>query len=197
VAKAIVDQELARGRWPAQGHWTYDDYLRLPADGRRYEVLRGELYMNAAPRPRHQRALLNLIVMLANHVRAHDLGEVYVAPIDVILGALATPVQPDLLFIAKHRLAIVEEKLIRGAPDFIAEIFSPSNAKEDCGVKLDIYRQAGVGECWIVDPDARTIESFELEAGRYRHVTPATLGDTVASVAVPGFSVAVGDVCPP
>jgi len=196
VAKAIVGRELlAEGCWPAQGAWTFHDYLRLPLDGRRYEVLRGELYMNAAPRPRHQETLLNLSVMLVNHVRAHDLGRVYAAPIDVILGTLATPVQPDLLFIAKHRLAIVEEKVLRGAPDFIAEVLSPSTEREDRGLKREIYEQAGVSEYWIVDPDARSIESLALEGGVYRRVARAGLGEIVSSVVIPGFSVAVSDVC--
>src|SRR5215510_10713647 len=100
--------------------------------------------MNAAPRPRHQEALVNLLVRLTNHVQAHDLGKVYTAPIDVIIGTLASPVQPDVLFIAKSRLAIVGERVIRGAPDVIAEVLSPSNAKEDRGIKREVYAEGGV-----------------------------------------------------
>src|SRR5262245_58816530 len=102
MAKAMVNQPLnVPGNWPAQGHWTFEDYLRLPSDGWRYEVIRGELYMNPAPRPRHQEVELKLATNLNRFVEEHSLGKVYVAPIDVILAQLATPIQPDVIFIGK------------------------------------------------------------------------------------------------
>jgi Uma2 family endonuclease len=197
MAKAMVDQALtAPGSWPAQGRWIYDDYVRLPSDGWRYEVIRGELYMNPAPRPRHQEVVLQLAGRLDRFARERDLGKVYVAPIDVLLPELATPIQPDVLFASKARLAIVQQNFLLGAPDFVAEVLSPSNAKEDRRLKRDTYAEAGVREYWILDPDARSIDTFVLDGESYRQAASAGVNDLVRSLAIPGFEAAVADLCP-
>jgi Uma2 family endonuclease len=182
--------------WPPQGQWTYEDYTRLPDDGWRYEIIEGELYMAPAPRPEHQEAGLNLTVPMVQFVRAHDLGKVYNAPIDVILPGLATPVQPDILFIAKDRLHIVKDTRIEGAPDLIVEILSPSNWLNDKQTKFRVYALAGVREYWIVDTDARTIELFVLRGQVYTQVGRYKPGDRVRSEVLPGFEIAVEEVCP-
>jgi hypothetical protein len=68
--------------WPVQGEWTYEDYLRLPDDGRRYEVIRGRLYVTPAPNFDHQFLVTQLGRLLGNFVAAHALGTVLVAPFD-------------------------------------------------------------------------------------------------------------------
>ena len=105
---ATQEQRANVFQWPAQGDWTYDDYARLPDKGNRYEVIKGDLYMSPVPRPKHQRVSLDLAVELQLHVKEQGLGEIYEAPIDVILPERATPVQPDILFIAKERLGIAK-----------------------------------------------------------------------------------------
>jgi Uma2 family endonuclease len=196
MPKATVDQLKAPGEWPAQGLWTYDDYLRLPSDGWRYEVIRGELYMNPAPQPKHQRVVLKLAGHLDRFVEEHDLGHVYVAPIDVLLAQLATPIQPDILFVSKSRLLIVEKNVVRGPPDFIAEVLSPSNAREDRHDKKGAYAEAGVREYWIVDPGARSIEAHVLDGVKYRRASTALAEEKVRSTVIEGFETLVGDVCP-
>jgi len=182
--------------WPAQGQWTYEDYCRLPEDGWIYEVIEGELYMSPAPRPRHQKSSGKLFAQLDYFCTKHDLGEVYDAPIDVILPGRANPVQPDVLFIAKRRLRIIKEERIEGAPDLVVEVLSPWNWTTDRRKKFQIYAQAGVREYWIVDPEARTIEVFTLKRSAYELVDKYKSGDTVSSKLLPGFKVQVKDVCP-
>ena len=75
--------------WPPQGQWTYDDYARLPSDGWKYEVMRGELYMLPALSPRHQVISSNLNFELQRFVRERELGKVLDSPIDVILTSWA------------------------------------------------------------------------------------------------------------
>jgi len=117
-----------RATLPAQGEWTYEDYRRLPNDGWRYEVLRGELHRTPAPSAKHQAAVRNLAFLFMLFLREQPLGKIYFAPIDVILpGGLATPVQPDLVFLFEEHSHRVGEQLIEGAPDLIAEVLSPSN----------------------------------------------------------------------
>src|SRR3989442_15635563 len=95
---------------------TYDDYAALPDDGRRYELYEGELIeMSPSPRPRHQAVIGNLHVLMAEHIRGRGLGEVYLAPIDVILSRI-TVLQPALVYIERGRLGIVTERAFEGGP---------------------------------------------------------------------------------
>lgn len=198
---ATQPRPLVELAWPAQGEWTYADYLRLPDDGWRYEIIEGELHMHPAPRPKHQEAVSNLLRIIGTFVQTHlpekGLGKVYTAPIDVILsGEIATPVQPDLLFIAADRLEIVQEENIVGAPDWVIEVLSPSNWLTDRRVKFDAYARAGVREYWIVDVDSRTIEAFVLQGQRYVQVGKFGSGERVAATVLEGFEIAVDKVCP-
>ncbi|MBI4770112.1 MAG: Uma2 family endonuclease [Chloroflexi bacterium] len=182
--------------WPPQGQWTYADYQRLPEDGWRYEVIEGELLMSPAPRTVHQRISIKLSSRMMSFVDARDLGEVYYAPVDVMLGDLATPVEPDVLFISRERLHIVGEETIDGAPDLIVEILSPSNWLADRRTKFRVYALAGVREYWILDPERRTIEVFLLQGQSYALQGNYGPGEAAPSVVLAGFEVQVAEICP-
>jgi Uma2 family endonuclease len=92
---------------------TYEDYCLLPNDGRRYEILEGELAVTPSPSRSHQRVSRNLLFILHAHVREHDLGEIFDAPFDVILEETSVVV-PDLLFVARERLRIVTDRGVEG-----------------------------------------------------------------------------------
>jgi hypothetical protein len=98
------------------GKLDYDDFLSLPDDDKRYEILDGELAVSATPVTRHQRVSRNLEFALHGFLSTHDLGEVFDAPITVILDR-HTIVVPDLVYVSKARSAIIKEKGIEGAPD--------------------------------------------------------------------------------
>ncbi len=182
---------------PPQGQWTYEDYARLPDDGWRYEVIKGVLYMSPSPRERHQYALTRLVVAMTTFADAHELGRVYTAPFDVIMGDLATPVQPDLLFIAADRLSeILTEDNVQGAPDLIVEILSPSNWLVDRREKFEVYQEAGVREYWIVDTDQRLVEVFVLREGVFTQIGRWGGGEKVRSEVLTGFEIAVDEICP-
>ncbi len=153
--------------WPAQGQWTYEDFLRLPDDGVRYEIIDGVLYMTNAPDPEHQYAVLQIAFALETVVRAGHLGVVYTAPIEVHLPGIAQPVQPDVLFIAQARREIIKSKFIEGAPDLIVEVLSPSTTRVDRSIKFGAYERAGVREYWIANPKPRSIEVYTLTRGEY------------------------------
>ena len=173
--------------WPAQGQWTYEDFLRLPDDGVRYEIIDGVLYMTNAPDPEHQYAVLQIAFALETVVRAGHLGVVYTAPIEVRLPGIAQPVQPDVLFIAQARREMIKSKFIEGAPDFIVEVTSPSTARADRKVKLDAYERAGVREYWIVNPRTRFIEVYSLARGEYALRGEYGPGERVTSELLPGL----------
>ncbi|MBI2154339.1 MAG: Uma2 family endonuclease [Candidatus Rokubacteria bacterium] len=158
---------------------TYEDYCLLPDDGRRYEILDGELYMTPSPSRAHQRFALNLLVALHAFVTRHDSGEVFVAPFDVIL-AKTTVVVPDLVFVRRERLDIVTNRGIEGAPDLVVEILSPDSARRDRVEKAQLYARYDVPHYWLVDPEARAIEAFELAEGQYRR-TARLAGEATGS----------------
>lgn len=142
---------------------THDDYLLFPDDGLRHEILDGEHYVTASPRATHQRVSGHLSFLLTAHCREHHLGEIFVAPFDVILSE-HNVVEPDILFVSNERAAIVQD-WVRGAPDLVIEILSPSTRRRDETLKARIYREQGVLEYWIVDPDAETVKVWDYAEG--------------------------------
>jgi len=146
---------------------TYRDYEALPADGRRYELHDGELFVTAAPGLPHQRVVGELFALLRQHVRAHRLGEVFVSPVDCILSD-TTVVQPDLVFLESLRSSSASTRGIEGPPTLAVEIVSRSTARVDRGAKLQLYARYGIPHYWIVDPEARSIDAFVLAGGAYQ-----------------------------
>ena len=145
--------------------FTYEDYKSLPeSETKRYELLGGELVMVPSPTEYHQRISRNLLFILWEFVRERDLGQVYDAPLDVVLGKgdEREVVQPDIFYISKERSGIIAEEEIRGAPDLVIEITSPATAERDRTYKKTLYARHGVREYWIVDPEAKTVEVFTL-----------------------------------
>jgi len=141
--------------------FTYDDYRTAPED-EHYELLEGELVMVPAPGFAHQRISSNIEFILQRFVRQHDLGIILSAPFDVVLSEERV-FQPDILFVSRERLSIINPENIRGAaPDLVVEILSPATAERDRFYKRAVYARYGVKEYWIVDPEAGTIEVTKL-----------------------------------
>jgi len=184
--------------WPEPGQWTYNDYLRLPDDGNRYEVIKGNLYMTPSPSLDHQRVSAELEYGLMHFVKQNQLGLVLDAPFDVILPEIATPVQPDILFVRQARIQeIVTPKQIVGAPDLVLEIISPGSARYDRFTKYAAYEEAGVPEFWLVDVAHMTIEVYVLENGKYQPFGKWGIGDVAESHVLPGWRVALAEIFAP
>jgi Uma2 family endonuclease len=197
-ARPLTFLDDGEQNWPVQGHWTYEDYLRLPDDGRRYEVIRGVLYVSPSPKYGHQYAISMLIRTLGSFVFDHGLGIVLTAPFDVLMREIATPVQPDLLFLRAGREPHAGDPNFQGAPDLVVEVLSPSNRRYDQKIKLEAYEEAGVPEYWLVDPMSRTAVIYSLgEKGRYCELSRGGEGEAVLSRVLEGFSVRVADLFPP
>jgi Uma2 family endonuclease len=95
--------------------------------------------------------------------------------------------QPDIIFIAKDRLHIVEEERIKGAPDLVVEILFPSTAYYDLRKKFKIYEKHGVREYWVVDPEAKSITMYENKEGRLILAEEVEERGRVRSNVIPGF----------
>ena len=167
---------------------TYQDYLRMPEDRNRRELLGGDLYVTPAPSPAHQRVVANLIEVLNRWANTHGLGRVFGAPIDVVLSELDV-VQPDVIFVSASRLAIVTAQSLQGAPDLVVEVLSPSTASVDRGRKMELYARSGVQEYWLVDPDQRLVEQYCREGEGFRLMVRATEKASFTSVLLDGLRV--------
>lgn len=163
---------------------TWRDVLTMPEDGNMYEAIGGELHVTPAPKPRHEWVRMNLVYALLDLIVRPGHGRVFAAPIGVEFPDTEEGVQPDILVVSTERLNVVREDWIQGPPDLVIEVLSPSTARRDRTVKLDLYRRQGVPEYWIVDVDAKQIEIWRFAAGatepaRYTDRLPVRLGDSV------------------
>jgi len=138
-----------------------DTYLNGPETNRPSELEWGVVREPPMPFYNHQAVVTTLTMILSTHVRRFDLGALCVS-LDVVLDrARGLVVQPDLLFVARERLKIIR-KHVRGAPDLVIEVTSPSTAKRDRTLKMAWYRQYGVRECWLVDPVRDVVAVHDL-----------------------------------
>lgn len=194
----LPEREDARS-WPGQGRWTYQDYRQLPADGRRYEVIRGHLYVSPAPSTDHQRTVGRLFRKLDRFAGDHGLGEVFAAPYDVLLPrGIATPVQPDLMFFRTGNEPQAGTPNFQGVPDLVVEVLSPSNRHLDTRIKLAAYRDAGVPEVWLADPQARTlvVRGLSQDGKSYVELSRGGPGESVTSRTLPGLRVEISEIFP-
>ena len=183
--------------WPAQGHWTYDDYRLLPEDGRRFEVIRGHLYVSAAPSVEHQSAVGELYLRFKLFLRENDLGNAFVAPLDILLPReIASPVQSDLVVFLKENKVPSRAPHVRGVPDLLAEVLSPSTRRLDTETKLPAYRDAGVPEVWLADPLSRqiTVHVLSEDGARYVELCRGGVGEAVFSRVLPGLQIEVDEI---
>ena len=176
-----------------RGVLTYHDLWHTPEDGNRYEIIDGEAYVTPPPLTGHQRALRNLGRILDRHVTKNDLGEVLYAPVGVVLEK-PTAVQPDLIFVAKGRVAIIQEKAVFGAPDLVVEMLSPSTAARDRGLKKDLYARSGVQCYWLLDPRRLTLQALHLEHGLFRLEANYTGAATFRPSLFPGLTIRLAEV---
>ena len=172
---------------------TYEDYLLIPEDGQRHEILDGEHYVTAAPFLRHQRISIRLSSRLFFFVDRHGLGEILTAPADVILSPNDV-VQPDILFISKARARIAEEKNVQGAPDLVIEIFSKSTRTRDEGLKLERYEVLGVAEYWTVDPETRTAKVYRREGERLETAAEISTDGALSTPLLPGLEIPLSEI---
>jgi Uma2 family endonuclease len=174
--------------------FTYDDLLRMPDDGSQYEIIDGELLLNASPIPRHQMVLLKLAMMLNSYIEETACGVLLIAPMDVVL-AVDNVLQPDLLYISNERHEIINERNVGGAPDLAVEVLSDGTRRKDEQVKRGVYERFGVVEYWIVEPTRESIKVYRRgEADRFDRATEVRDGGTLTSALFPRLALPLGRI---
>lgn len=172
--------------------FTHTDLLSFPEDGKRREIIDGDMFVTPAPRLNHQRILRRLALAFENYLEQNPIGELCYSPMDVIFSDFDV-LEPDLLLVLNERKEIMQD-WVRGAPDLVIEILSPTTAARDRGVKLRTYARFGVREYWIVDPDESAIETYCLTAEGYELIHTFREDDTLTSALLPEFAVPVRTV---
>jgi Uma2 family endonuclease len=181
--------------WPEQGQWTYADYLRLPDDGKRYEIIAGVLYMVNAPGFDHQYAVSEIHLQMGSFVKSGQLGIVLTAPFEIHLSETTRPVQPDVLFIAAAHKPQAGARFFAGIPDLVVEVLSAGSVRLDRVVKFATYERAGVPEYWIVDLGTHTVEVYALdEQGFYTQLGQFHVGEKTRSIVLKDVALPVADL---
>ncbi|WP_420266456.1 Uma2 family endonuclease [Candidatus Magnetominusculus dajiuhuensis] len=157
------------------------------------EIINGEEIMSPSPFGRHQRIVMNITRKILLHLEKHDLGELYVSPLDVIFEEGVNRLQPDLLFIRKANMGIFQD-WIRGVPDMVCEIVSPGRYEKDTEVKRAIYEKYKVPEYWVVIPELQMVEILTIENDRYKKHSIAELEGVVTSKVIEGLTIDVKDI---
>jgi Uma2 family endonuclease len=175
-------------------HHTYADYLTWP-DTWTGELIDGTAYVREPPAPSvvHQGIAGQLFLQAANALKGKAC-RAYIAPVDVRLpksssddDQIDTVVQPDVFIVCE--LQKLDARGLCGAPDWLAEVLSPSTARYDERVKLPVYERAGVREVWLIHPINRTVAIYRLEAGQYGPATVLDLKGQTQLTSVPAVTI--------
>lgn len=150
---------------------TYRDYICFPDDGKRHEIIGGAHVMNPAPSTYHQFVSRRIQFQLYSKIELAGLGSVINAPVDVQVSEYDI-VQPDIVVVLKENRIITPSK-VKGIPDHIIEILSPSTENNDRHLKKNLYERCGVPEYWIVDPFEHSIVQLRLCNFRYEEILDA------------------------
>jgi Uma2 family endonuclease len=166
--------------------YTYRDLQNFPEDGKKREIIGGELFVAAAPSTRHQRLLVELVTLINIFLRQNPIGNVFVAPTEVMFDEFDS-VEPDVFVVLRNSRAEITEKRVVGAPDWIIEVLSPSNSEYDLETKRKLYSRYGV-LYWVVNPVDETITAWDTEKYLYK------VGDELEVSFLPGFHLNIADL---
>jgi Uma2 family endonuclease len=171
---------------------TYADLQAFPEDNFRRELIDGELIVTAAPGRRHQNALLELGARLLAYSKERG-SAVYVAPRDIYFTD-RNVVEPDVVYVRAEHLGRDEEPFVRGAPDLVVEVSSPSTRRLELVRKRELYQRFGVPEYWYVDLDADRVEVYRLSPEQYLGPLIVGRGEVLVSPVLPDFAIGVDDL---
>jgi len=169
--------------------YTYEDLQAFPeGDGKRYEIIDGDLLVTPAPLSKHQLVLGNLYWWLRSYLEKNPMGRALFAPTDVVLSEFNV-VEPDLLFLSNARRDRLTRKNIQGAPDLVVEVLSESTRRTDEVRKRKLYGSADVLEYWIVDPELETVKVYRKASDRFERAAELSCeaGDVLTTPLLPGF----------
>lgn len=170
---------------------TAEELFNLPDDFYRHELLKGELLTMSPPGPEHGFVIGNLSALLHAHLKANNLGHLYVGDTGFKLESNPdTVLAPDVSFVVRERVGTPSPFYYFGAPDLAVEVLSPSDRKTKVERKTTLWLELGARSVWNVNPRRRTVEVVRADGKRWLfHESDELVDDTV-----PGFRVAVSQI---
>lgn len=171
---------------------TYEEFTRMnETSANRYEFIDGEVYMLASPNVIHQRIVSRLHIELDRYLGGKPC-DVFESPFDVILkrrddSRFTNLVQPDLLVICNWKDDLDKNNRYLGTPRLVMEVLSPSNTVKEMITKLDLYRDSGIEEYWIIDPVRNGVLVYGFEDYKIIETRTYMEDDTCESIIYPGF----------
>jgi Uma2 family endonuclease len=172
-----------------QTRLTSRDLELMPDDGKRYEIIDGELFASEHPDYYHQRVCINVAFILEAWGREAESGQVSGAP-GVIFDD--DDVAPDIVWISSARLraALSEDGKLHTAPELIIEVLSPGDAnhRRDREAKLKLYSRRGVDEYWIIDWQLRRLEIYRRDRAQLKLAATLLESDEIVLPLLPAFS---------
>ena len=179
---------------------TYEAYMAEPQVERRYSIVNGVREYMAGATWRYQRVSNNISRAFYRYEQSSSFGTTVSAPFDVLIRRFPKMQtrQPDVLFVSDACLtqsgSDPEEGPLEVAPELVVEVISSSEAQRILGDKIADYVEIGVSECWVVRPDAGTVEVLALSPDGAQSLAVYGEGQAVVSEVFPGLSVSVADV---
>jgi Uma2 family endonuclease len=194
----VVDVRMARkaerAMAPAPPLMTVDEYFKTPETVKPMELHFGVLRLAESPSARHQSAVLSLVRALDAHVRQRNLGEMWLAPLDVVLDVQrALIVQPDLFFISNARAYQVTDR-VYGAPDLVIEVLSPRPRIGSTEERVRWFAEYGAKECWLVDQEDVSIAVIRFDDGRVALRERHPRRQPISSAVLPEFNATLDDI---
>jgi Uma2 family endonuclease len=171
----------------------YDDYAAIPPDGKRYELLEGDVHVTPAPSPGHQWVSKKLQRQLEDYFETRGIGKVFDAPIDVILTRNDV-VQPDIVVVTDP--AQISARGIEGPPALLVEVLSPGTETYDRATKSRRYAALGVRHFWLVDPRARRLECYRLDGPMWTRLFEGEVGGVFEHPDWPGLAIRLDGLWP-
>lgn len=173
---------------------TVDEYLRTPVTLTPMELIYGRFRAAESPAVRHQSAVAQLFLRLHGHVHERELGQMWLAPLDVVLDReRALIMQPDLFFISRQRAWIVHDR-IYGAPDLVIEVLSPRPRIGDTEERVRLFAEHGVNECWLVHQDRQEFAVLDFADRRVRERRIHRTTEPIRSRVLPDFNMTWDEV---
>ena len=176
--------------------WTSADLDMFPQNGKRYEIIEGELYVSKQPHWHHQFTCTRINLFLESWSMQTRLGQTNFAP--GIIFADDDDVAPDVVWISYGRraTALWEDGKLHAAPELAVEVlsFGTANIRRDRESKLKLYSRRGVDAYWIIDWLSRCVEVYRRKRRQLRLIETLTQNDTLQSPLLPGFACAVRDL---
>lgn len=171
-------------------HMSADEYLAMPSDGQRAELIGGNVVQLKSLGITHQDTVLSVGAYLKNHITS---GKTVIAPADVHLGG-NNIVQPDVFWLAPtSRCQPIDGHYWRGTPEIVIEVFSPGKARQDKTVKFKLYERYGVHEYWMIDPEQAYVEVWCSGGTRFVQVGVFGANETFAPCNLPDYTINVGE----